>query len=324
MFSMLLGRVCWLLWMIAFPVAAGADVVDRDVVLVQNARMTLTRADYESALARLVPENLRAEYSSNPQRVSGVLNALLVRKMLAAEAREEGLDRDPMPQGADVDAVLVQRRWARLDAEAEADFDRRIDGFTAKAREDYLVNRQAYVAPEQVDWSWIYVDAAKRGDDAALAIAERVRAELVKGATFASLAPQYSDDPTSVSNGGRMSWASRAEIHPTIAETLFTMKEVGEVSALIRTRTGYHVVRLEGRRPARQLTFDEVKDRLLGNSKKAHVEARRAAKIEAITTDPGLRIDQAAVDALVIPGDPEAVRRALQSLQSPPLNPSPN
>jgi parvulin-like peptidyl-prolyl isomerase len=211
---------------------------------------------------------------------------------------------------------------ARLDAEAEADFDRRIDVFTARAREEYLVNRHVYVTPEQVEWSWIFVDTAKRGGDAAArGAADKARAALSSGAAFANVAQEYSDDRESAANGGRMPWATRAEIHPALAETVFAMKDVGEVSAAIPTRTGYHVVRLEGRKPGRQQTFDEVKARLLAKSKEAHVAAKRAARIEAISTDPGLRVDQAAVDALVTTVDPAAVRKALQS---PPSNPPPN
>jgi hypothetical protein len=321
MLSTLAFRFRWLAWGLAFPVAAAAQVAGGDAVLAQNARMTLTRAEYETALAQLVPEDRRADFTSSPRHVNGLLNTLLVRKTLAAEAREAGLDREPVPQGADEPAVLAQRMLARLDAEAEADFDRRIDLFTARAREEYLVNRQVYVTAEQVEWSWIFVDAGKRGDDMARGVADQARAELAKGVAFAAVAQEYSDDRESAANGGRMPWASRAEIHPAIAATLFAMKDVGEVSAAIPTRTGYHIVRLEGRKPGRQQTFDEVRDRLLAKSRDAHVAARRAARIEAISTDPGLRVNQAAVDALVTTVDPAAVRKALQSA---PSNPPPN
>jgi hypothetical protein len=322
MLSTLAFRIRRLAWLLAFPVVAGTQVTGGDVILAQNARMTLTRADYETALVQLVPEDRRPDFTSSPRHINGLLNTLLVRKTLAAEAREAGLDREPLPEGADESAVLAQRLLASIDAEAEADFDRRIDVFTAKAREDYLVNRQAYVTAEQVEWSWIFVDTAKRGGDAAArGVADKARAALSSGAAFANVAQEFSDDRESAANGGRMPWATRAEIHPTLAETLFAMKEVGDVSAVVPSRTGYHVVRLDGRRPARQQTFDEVKARLLEKSKQAHVAARRAARIEAISTDPGLRVNQPAIDALVTTVDPAAVRKVLQS---PPSNPPPN
>jgi len=320
MLSMLAGRRSWLGWMLAFPAAAFAQVPGGDVILAQNARMTLTRADYETALARLVPEDRRADFASSPKLIDGLLNTLLVRKTLAGEARETGLDREPLPQGADEDAVLAERFLVKLDVEAQADFDRRIEVFTAKAREDYLVGRRTYVTPEEVEFSQVFVDSAKRGDEAALAIAKKVRTELRSGAAFAALAREYSDDEASAANSGRVSWVSRAGLDPVLASALFAMKEANEGGEVVRTQTGYYVVRLEGRRPGgRQQTFDEVKERILAKMKEAHVQARRSAKAEAIAKDPMLFVNQPAIDALLIPGDPEAIRRALQAL--PPETP---
>jgi hypothetical protein len=322
--SMLASRCRWLIWMLAVPIVAGAEDARREIILVQNARMTLTRAEYEIALERLVPENRRPEFSSSAEHVTSLLNRLILRKTLAAEAREAGLDREPLPEGADAETVLAARRLARLDVDAELDFNRRIEGFTAKAREDYLVNRRTYLTPEEVEWSWVFVDAQKRGEDGALGIARQVRAGLASGVAFAKLAQEFSDDPTSASTGGRMPWASRAELHPTIAETLFAMKEVGEISGVVRTLTGYHVIRLDGRRQPRQQTFDEVKDEILGKLRQAHVGAWRVDKTNAIETDPGLRVDQAAIDALVTATDPDATRKMLRALQSPPPARPPN
>jgi len=323
MLPMLAGRCCWLAWTVAFPVAAGAEVVDTQVMLAQNARVILTRADVETELARRVPEEHRAEFASSPRRIAELLNMLLVRKTLAAEAREADLDREPLPQGtgADEDAILSQRLLKKLDAEAGADFDRRIELFTAKAREDYLVNRGAYMVPERVELSQIFVDTEKRGDEAALRLAEKVRADLATGADFATLAQEYSDDRASASKGGWLGWTSRTRLDPTLAMTVFAMKQIGEISDVIRTRNGYTVVRLDAKRPARQQTFDEVKDQLLSQLKQAHVDAQRAAKADAIVADPKLRVNQLAIDALVSATDPEAVRRALQAVPpSPPPN----
>ena len=103
-------------------------------------------------------------------------------------------------------------------------------------------------------------------------------------------------------------------IDPALAQTLRAMKDVGEISEPIRATNGYYVVRLDGRKPARQQTFDEVKDQLLAKLRQAHIDARRNAKSDSIFADPELRVNQPAIDALLLKADPEAVRRALQSL----------
>jgi parvulin-like peptidyl-prolyl isomerase len=321
MFATLATRCRWLAWMVTFPVAALAQVAGGDVVLAQNARMTLTRADYDAAVARLVPEQYRPDFASRTKLIDSLLNALLVRYTLAAEARELGLDREPLPPDADANTVLAERMTARLDAEARADFDRRIDVFTARAREEYLVTRKSYVLPEEVAFSLIFVDATTRGDDAAMQLASKVRADLLNGASIEELARQYSDDKASAANGGRVTWVARAGMDPWLAKTVFEVKEVGETSEVVRAKAGSYFVRLDGKRPGRQQTFDEVKEGILAKMKEAHVKAQRGSKVEAISKDPGLRINQPAIDALYEPGDPEAIRRALRNLP-PELSPN--
>lgn len=321
MVSMLAGRRSCLAWVLTFAIAAWAEVAGGQVMLAQNARVTLTRADYETELARRVPADHRAEFAASPQRIAELLNVLLVRKTLAAEAREAGLDREPIGEGAGVDAdtILSQRMLAKLDADARADFDRRIDRFTAKAREDYLVNRQYHVAPEQIELSQIFLDVEKRGGEEALRIAEAARARLSGGADFAALAREVSDDAESAAKGGRVVWTRRTRLDPALARTVSAMKEIGEVSDVVRTQNGYTIVRLDGKTPPRPQTFDEAKDRILAQLRADHVDASRTAKTEAIVADPKLRVNQPAIDALVIAPAPEAVRRALQAV--PPSTP---
>ena len=175
--------------------------------------------------------------------------------------------------------------------------------------------------PERVELSQIFVDTAKHGDEPALRLAEKVRADLATGADFATLAQKYSDDRTSAAKGGWLGWTSRARLDPPLLGTVFAMKEIGEISDVVRTRNGYAIIRLDGKRPARQQPFDEVKDQILAQLRQAHVEALHSAKINAIVADPKLRVNQPAIDALVSATDPEAVRRALQAVPpSPPPN----
>jgi peptidyl-prolyl cis-trans isomerase C len=323
MLSMLINRGVWLASMLVFAAAAAADVPGAEVTLVENAHVRLTRADFDEELVRRVPDRYRAEFAGNAERLTSMLNFLLIKKTLAAEARKAGLDREPIPQGAaaDPESVLAQRFLVALLEEARTDFDRRIEGFTAKAREDYLVHRQSYVTKEQVEVSQLFVESGKRGDAAALQDATNARADLVKGADIAQLALAFPDDRPSALKLGRGKWISREEVDATLGKLLFDLNAVGDVTEPIRTRSGYYLFRLEGKRPPRPQTFDEVKDQLLEQLKQAYVDERRTAKNDSIVKDPKLVINQPAVDALVGTVDPGVVRKALQATPSkPPAN----
>src|SRR4029079_10249195 len=112
-------------------------------VLVKTSRVTLTRADFDVELAN-VPAGLRHEFAASGDRLSKVMNSLLETKTLAAEARAQGLDKDPDVQAriaAQIDRVLAIARSEQIEREADAAFERRREEFVGRAREIYLVDK---------------------------------------------------------------------------------------------------------------------------------------------------------------------------------------
>ncbi|MBV8782642.1 MAG: SurA N-terminal domain-containing protein [Gammaproteobacteria bacterium] len=86
-----------------------------------------------------------------------------------------------------------------------------------------------------------------KDDAAALAQAQQVLAEARSGKDFAALARQYSKDPGSAKNGGDLGWVERsnfAAVAPELADALFGMS-VGEIKGPVKTKYGYHILRLE-------------------------------------------------------------------------------
>src|SRR2546427_12648616 len=85
-----------LLALLIWPAAAFSQNSPDDV-LVENAFIKLTRADYEADLQR-VPADRRAAFAADPKRLTAFLNNLLITKTLAAEARKQWIDREPTAQ----------------------------------------------------------------------------------------------------------------------------------------------------------------------------------------------------------------------------------
>ncbi|WP_298438469.1 peptidylprolyl isomerase, partial [Geobacter sp.] len=78
------------------------------------------------------------------------------------------------------------------------------------------------------------------------------------GKDFAELARQYSDDPAARKNGGDLGTFRKEDILPEFEESLTRMKP-GEVSDLINTPTGLHILKLEARIPGTPKPFEQVK-----------------------------------------------------------------
>ena len=85
--------------------------------------------------------------------------------------------------------------------------------------------------------------------------AEQARARALAGEDFAELARELSEGP-SAPNGGDLGFFTRTTMDPAVAEAAFAL-EPGGISDVVKTRFGYHVIRLEERRPAGTIPFDE-------------------------------------------------------------------
>jgi peptidyl-prolyl cis-trans isomerase C len=274
-----------------------------DEVLAENASAKLTRADYEADLLRVPPE-MRAEFAASPKRLTMMLNTLLADKTLAKEARDAGLDRDPEISrrlALEIDRFLAQAMLARIERDAAADFDAKQAEFMATARETYLLHKERYRSAEQVSASHILFAPTKHGgDDAALALAKETRAKIVAGADFAKLAAELSDDPNGRAEGGRLGWFNAKQMDPQFSKAAFALAKVGDLSEPVQSSFGWHLIRLDGRRPPQQLTFDEASKQILSELKQRYVADKRKAKLEAISRDPQMQVNQAAVDALLV------------------------
>jgi len=88
--------------------------------------------------------------------------------------------------------------------------------------------------------------------------AEEVLAKARKGANFEDLAKEYSQDDTTKAKGGDLGWIQRGQTVPEFEQAAFALKK-GEISDLVKTMFGFHVIKLIDREEARTKTFDEVR-----------------------------------------------------------------
>jgi peptidyl-prolyl cis-trans isomerase C len=278
-------------------------------VLVKSRWIELTRADFDRALTR-VPKKLRSEFTTSPKRVQMMLDNLVVMKTLAAQARAHGTRPVPVSPNPDndPDRPLAAGELARIQKDAERSFDEQKAAFEAKARERYAVDRKAYLAPPEVRLSDIAIEIKDRGEAAALARAKEARAHLAAGEDFAKVAREYSDDQTTRDKGGALPFVTRKQLAKEYADGVFALTRVGEISAPIKAPSAYHVVRLEERRPERELTFDEAHDRIMAELRTKFVGDQRDVRMQAISNDDTIEVNQPAVDALVTRVDPALLK----------------
>ena len=274
------------------------------VVLMKSPEAVITRADWDADLERLAPDK-RDSFASSPQRVKAVLNNLLVSKTFAARARAAGVDRDPRVAeriALETDRLLAAYMIERIEKQAVAEFDRDREQYIARARELFLADPAKYMIPEQVDVSHILFRTDKRSKADALAAAEAARAKLVAGADFSALAREVSEDGSAKTNGGRLSWLPRGATDPKFEQAAFALRNKGDLTEAVESSFGYHLIRLEGRRAARQPSFEEARAKIVDELRNKYVSDVREKEINRVRSDSKLEVNQEAVEALVTQG----------------------
>ncbi len=111
------------------------------------------------------------------------------------------------------------------------------------------------------------------------AVAEKVRAEALKGADFGALARVHSEDPGSKDRGGDLGFFARGEMVPEFEAAAFGLAP-GAVSELVKTTFGFHVLRVVERREARAGTFEEARGRI-----EAEIRRRKAGEAAYAAAD---------------------------------------
>ena len=128
----------------------------------------------------------------------------------------------------------------------------------------YDNNLETFKQPERVQASHILIKVDPKADASQKAEAQKkidlVQARLQKGEDFAALAKEYSEGPSGP-NGGELGYFSRGQMVKPFEEAAFAMKP-GEVSGMVETRFGYHLIKVTDKTPETTMPYDEVKDRL--------------------------------------------------------------
>src|SRR5579863_3925583 len=134
-------------------------------------------------------------------------------------------------------------------------------------RSYYDAHREEYRVPEQVKVSHILIKTPLPGadgkvDEKGVAEAERRAEDLLKqvkgGGNFEDLAKKYSEDPGSAKQGGSLGWIGRGQTVPEFEKTAFSLPK-GQISDLVKSSYGFHIIRLDDKQDAHMKSLDEVK-----------------------------------------------------------------
>jgi peptidyl-prolyl cis-trans isomerase D len=150
----------------------------------------------------------------------------------------------------------------------------------------YQQKKDSLKTQEQRRASHILFQVAPDADEASIekirSEAELVLQQIREGGDFAKLAKQHSDDPGSKDQGGDLGYFATGAMVPEFDKTVFAM-ETGDVSDLVRTQFGFHVIKLVDIRGSEIPPLEDVREELIAELKQQDIEDLYYEQLDQLT-----------------------------------------
>lgn len=234
-------------------VAAPAAVVKpaepvKDYTIVKVGGEDMKYSEVLDTWKSLFPGGGAPDFNSFDENIrQNVLRGLISERLIYNEAVKAGTDKSPE----------VQKRLESLRHQVV------MQSFMEKKSKDMITDDQLKAAyaekiagmkgQEEIKAKHILVPTEEE--------AKKIATEVKKGADFDKLARDKSTDKGSGANGGELGWFTKDKMVPEFATAAFKMKK-GDVSDPVKSEFGWHIIKVEDRRPVTPPTFDALKESL--------------------------------------------------------------
>ena len=301
------------------PAVAEEKKSSEDKIAVVNG-VVITRSQYDREVKiqreRVTRQGRKVTDDQLPALKNQVLEGLIEREILIQESRKAGINISD--QKVDEQLAKIKKRYpdenefnnalSKMDL-SEDDVKNQIKHGLAirelidkqitdkvvitdkESKAFYDGNPQLFKQPEQVKASHILIKADANADEAKKAEAKKkikeVQQKLKDGGDFSGLAKEFSEGPSNV-KGGDLGYFNRGQMVKPFEDAAFAMQP-NEVSDIVETRFGYHLIKVYDKKPEQVLAYADVKDKLNEHLKKEKVakqaseyvaKLRKNAKIE--------------------------------------------
>lgn len=249
-------------------------------VLMQGANVAITTDDVLADMQRM-PSEIQYKLLASPDQMRVLVDNIYLRRATALQAEKNpAIAKDPVVQyklQAARENVLAEALLLERDKETALSSD----ALDTYARVTYKAEPKRFEAPAEARASHILIQGKTPEN---LAKAEKLLADIKAGAKFEDLAKANSQDPGSAAKGGDLGWFAKGRMVKPFEDAVEALQKPGDMSGIVTTDFGYHIIRLDDRKPAGTRTFEEVREQLraeaIGKMQKEnrqkHVDALRA------------------------------------------------
>ena len=229
--------------------AVSAPVKDYTILKLGNEE--IKNSEVMEIWKGLFPNGAAPDFNNFDESIRlNVLRGVVSERLIYQEAVKQGFDKseEVKKRLAALQKQVVMQAFMEQKAKAmvtDADLHKAYDAKVAELKDvEEVKARHILVASE----------------DEAKAIAKQIK----KGGDFEKIAKEKSTDKGSGKEGGDLGWFTKDKMVPEFAEAAFKMKK-GEVSDPVKSAFGWHIIKLEDRRPVKAPAFEEMKDSLVSD-----------------------------------------------------------
>ncbi len=214
------------------------------------------------ALHSVISRDLLIGAARESKLVEGKLVTAEAEKFIEAQGGKERLSKALSAQGVSWETFTQDLTDAiRIKLYVESDVSKGLQVSDADAKEIFEKNPSRFAVPEMVKARHILVKSSEE-DPIAKKKIDEIRTQLTKpGADFAKIAETTSDDSTTRNRGGDLGFFQRGMMVPEFEAAAFEL-DPGQVSQPVKTKFGYHLIKVEEHKPQHQPSYAEVSDKV--------------------------------------------------------------
>lgn len=205
------------------------------------------------------PKDLQEKFKTNETMLRKFVDGIYNESLFNLEANKQNLASDPVVANKIAIAtrkVLVEELLERKKSSIK------VPDMESLALAEYEAHPENYAIPESIHAHHILLkfDAQNKAEKTKLL--QSLSQQVSKGKSFAELATQFSEDPGSAKRGGDLGFFTKGQMVPAFEQAAFALKKPKQLSDIVETPFGLHLIQLDEYTPPKIKPYAEVKDQV--------------------------------------------------------------
>lgn len=268
--------------------AAEAQPASLEIILAKVGDKVLTKSDFDAMVTYYSAER-KTDLSRDEKFKQDLLDILVKRMAFASAARKKGIDKQPEV----VQLIEFYKNGILASRLIEEEVTSKLAINETDLSLYYTMNESEFRHPDMIRVRHILLKVTQYMNDEDRAKvrekAEAVHKRIMDGEDFATLASEVSEDNSSRHRGGDLGLIQKGKVAKPFENAAFSLKP-GEVSGVVETSSGYHIIKLDEKVAAGVWPFDTVKESIQEKVRQKFKESKTKELTERVLKEAGVEV----------------------------------